>query len=185
MLLNLFLFSRTLCTLYLTGTQASGAYIDMAGSSLHNCLHTLYIGFPSSVGQLVGVGHLVAERHTLAADLTLCHETHLLQYVKKRPCIILQQILPENASVFSHFFKKIFSTVKNDGISGKSLLAKGKTGRNCAKSLALPVSLQYNIKSNCDRRAVFPGVISGKCPRNGGIIWVSCQLKDYCSILSA
>ena len=89
MLLNLFLFSRTLCTLYLTGTQASGAYIDMAGSSFHNCLHTLYIGFPSSVGQLVGVGHLVAERHTLAADLTLCHETHLLQYVKKRPCIIL------------------------------------------------------------------------------------------------
>ncbi len=66
-------------TFNLTGTQASGAYIDMAGSTLHNSLYTLYIGLPSSVSCSMGVGYLVAECHALTANLTLCHRKHLLK----------------------------------------------------------------------------------------------------------
>ena len=60
-------------TLYLTGAQASGTYIDMAGSTLYNSLDTLYVGLPGSVGCSVGVGYLVTEGHALAANFTLCH----------------------------------------------------------------------------------------------------------------
>ena len=71
--------------LNLAGTQASGTYIDMAGSALDDCLDTLYIGLPGSVGCSVGVRYLVAECHALTANCTLCHETHLLQMIQGLP----------------------------------------------------------------------------------------------------
>ncbi len=37
----------------LAGTQASGAYVNIAGRTVHNSLNSLYVGFPSSVGTSV------------------------------------------------------------------------------------------------------------------------------------
>ncbi len=77
-------------TFYLTGTQASGANIDMTRGTLHNCLDTLYIGLPCSVGPSMGMGYLVAESNTLSADLTLCHFwIHLLTIHEKTPMFLL------------------------------------------------------------------------------------------------
>ena len=61
-------------TLDLTGAETSGAYIDVAGRTLHDRLYTLYIGLPSPAGCSVGVRDLVAESHALAAYITLCHQ---------------------------------------------------------------------------------------------------------------
>jgi len=57
-----------LCAFYLTGAQTSGAYINVAGRTLYDCLDALYIGFPGSVGRTMGMGNLIAECNAFAAD---------------------------------------------------------------------------------------------------------------------
>ena len=56
----------------LIGTEASRTDVDMAGRTIDDCFHALYIGLPSSVGASMGMGHLNAERNTLAANIALC-----------------------------------------------------------------------------------------------------------------
>ena len=50
----------------------------MAGGTVHDCLHTLHIGLPGTVGTPMRVGDLNAERYALVAELALCHPLHLL-----------------------------------------------------------------------------------------------------------
>ena len=56
----------------LIGTEASCTDVDMAGRTIDDCFHALHVGLPSSVGASVGMGHLNAERNTLAANIALC-----------------------------------------------------------------------------------------------------------------
>ena len=77
----------TVCTLNLAGAQASGANINVAGRTLHNCLDTLDIGLPGTVGTTVRVRNLDTKRDALAADLAFCHSWHLLyRLVNKIHC---------------------------------------------------------------------------------------------------
>ena len=65
---------------YLTGTQATGAGVDPARSTVHDCLNTLYIGLPSTVGSPVGSGEtLIPEGYAFAANIAFCHTLHLLK----------------------------------------------------------------------------------------------------------
>ena len=61
----------------LIGTEASCTDVDMAGRTIDDSFHALYVGLPHSVGTSVGVGDLNAERNTLAADIALCQLLHL------------------------------------------------------------------------------------------------------------
>ena len=63
--------------LYLVGTEASGTSVHMAGSSIHDCLHSLDIGLPLAVGTSVGVGNLNTKGNTLTTKITLRHSLHL------------------------------------------------------------------------------------------------------------
>ena len=46
----------------------------MSRSSVNDCLYTLNIGLPSSVGTVMRMGNLDAESNTLSAKIALCHE---------------------------------------------------------------------------------------------------------------
>ena len=88
--------------LYLTGTQASGADVDMARRTLDNCLDALYVGLPCSAGCSVGMGYLVAEGYALAADLTLCHCETPPYICVETP---MSNIIPDIEKKIKSFFK--------------------------------------------------------------------------------
>ena len=62
----------------LTGTHTPGTNIHMAGAAVDDCLHTLHIGLPGTIGTPVRVRDLNAEGHALIAKLALSHPLHLL-----------------------------------------------------------------------------------------------------------
>lgn len=64
--------------LNLVRTQASCTDIDMARRTVNNRFHALDVGFPCTVRPSVRVGDFDTERNTLAADITFCHQLHLL-----------------------------------------------------------------------------------------------------------
>lgn len=64
-------------TFNLIGTEASCTDVDMAGRTVNDCLHALYVGLPCTVRTSVGMGNLNAKRHTLAANIALCQLLHL------------------------------------------------------------------------------------------------------------
>ena len=98
----------TLHTFYFSGTEASGANIYVAGSTLHNCLYSLYIGLPCSVGASVRVGHLDTECNTLTAKFAFCHILlHLLKQTNGLYYIILQQKMQALFFIFWKFFLNI------------------------------------------------------------------------------
>ena len=66
---------RDLRALYLTRTQATGADINGLNAATNDRLYAANVGLPGSVGLAVGVGNIMTEGHTLAAEFTLCHET--------------------------------------------------------------------------------------------------------------
>ena len=57
----------------LAGTHTPGTNIHMAGRAVDNCLHTLHIGLPGTVGAAVRVGHPDAEHNALIAKFTFGH----------------------------------------------------------------------------------------------------------------
>ena len=63
---------------HFTGTEATGAHIDVLGRTLHNRLNALHIGLPGAVGAAVRVRHLNAEHNALIAKFTLGHSLDLL-----------------------------------------------------------------------------------------------------------
>ena len=70
------------------GTQAPGTNIYMARRTIDDCLDTLYIGLPGTIGTSVGVRHLDAEGDTLIAKLALSHPLHLLAVADLRLLLI-------------------------------------------------------------------------------------------------
>ena len=63
------------CTSHLIRTQTTGAGINVARRSVNDCLYTLYIWFPASVGTLMRVGNLNSEGDTFSADVAFCHRS--------------------------------------------------------------------------------------------------------------
>lgn len=59
----------------LTGTQATGAGVDITGRTVDYRFHSFYVGFPSTVGAAVRVRNLDTKRYTFAAAITFCHCT--------------------------------------------------------------------------------------------------------------
>ena len=60
-------------TLHFTGTQTTGAGVDVTRRPCYNSLYTLNVGLPSSVGTVMRVRNLYTESNTLSANITLCH----------------------------------------------------------------------------------------------------------------
>jgi len=50
----------------------------MAGGTVDDCLHTLYVGLPGTIGTTMRVGNLDTEGYALIAKLALSHPLHLL-----------------------------------------------------------------------------------------------------------
>ena len=65
-------------TCNLTGTDTTGAGVNVARRAVNNRLYTLHIGLPSSVATNVRVGNLDSEGDTFSADVAFCHGLHLL-----------------------------------------------------------------------------------------------------------
>ena len=70
---------------YFTGTQAPGTNIHMAGGTIDDCLHTLHVGLPGTIGTPMRVGNLDTEGHALVAKLALSHPLHLLAVAYSMP----------------------------------------------------------------------------------------------------
>ena len=66
------------CAGNLTGTQTTSTNIHMARGTIDDCLNTLHIGLPGTIGTPMRVRNLNAESHALVAKLALCHPLHLL-----------------------------------------------------------------------------------------------------------
>jgi hypothetical protein len=89
----------------LTGTEASGADVNVSGSALHDRLHALHVGLPGAVGTAMGVGHLNAEGDALIAEFAFGHVAYLLAMkiaFKKASVDIITDILKK----CKNFFKK-------------------------------------------------------------------------------
>ncbi len=72
------------CSLYLTGTQAGSASVNVLHLTVDDGLDTSDIGFPSTIGTSVGVRDLDAESDILATVITFCHSFHL------QACVFIQ-----------------------------------------------------------------------------------------------
>jgi len=62
----------------LTGTHTPGTNIHMAGGTIDDCLNTLHIGLPGTIGTPVRVRNLDTKGNALVAKLALSHPLHLL-----------------------------------------------------------------------------------------------------------
>ena len=62
----------------LTGTHTPGTNIHMAGGTIDNCLNTLHIGLPGTIGTPMRVRDLDTKGNALVAKLALSHPLHLL-----------------------------------------------------------------------------------------------------------
>ena len=62
----------------LTGTHTPGTNIHMAGGTIDDCLHTLHVGLPGTIGTTMRVRNLDTEGYALIAKLALSHPLHLL-----------------------------------------------------------------------------------------------------------
>ena len=79
----------------LTGAQTPGTNVHMAGRTVDDCLHTLDIGLPGTIGTPMGVGNLDAESHALIAKFAFGHPLHLLAVTKYCSHLQAQNILPD------------------------------------------------------------------------------------------
>ena len=91
----------------LTGTHTPGTNIYMAGGTVDNCLHTLHVGLPGTIGTPVRVGDLNAESNALIAELALSHPLHLLAVAYFRALFIgTADIITERKMNCKNFFEK-------------------------------------------------------------------------------
>ena len=60
-------------SLYFAGTQAAGAGVDTAGSTVYNCLYPSDIGLPGTVRPTMGVRNLDPESNALTTNFAFCH----------------------------------------------------------------------------------------------------------------
>lgn len=67
------------CTVYLAGTNATGAHIQTGNLTIYHSTNALNVWFPSSFGFSVGVTDVESSSNPFIANLTkVCHEIHLL-----------------------------------------------------------------------------------------------------------
>ena len=79
----------------------------MAGGTVDNCLHTLHIGLPGTIGTQMRVRNLNAESHALIAELALSHPLHLLAVAYFRAVFIgTADIVTEKKMKCKNFFEK-------------------------------------------------------------------------------
>ena len=91
----------------LTGTHTPGTNIHMAGGTIDNCLHTLHVGFPGTIGTTMRVGDLNAESNALIAELALSHPLHLLAVAYFRALLTgTADIIAENFLKCKYNFQK-------------------------------------------------------------------------------
>ena len=62
----------------LTGTHTPGTNIHMAGGTIDDCLHTLHVGLPGTIGTTMRVRNANTKGNALVAKLALSHPLHLL-----------------------------------------------------------------------------------------------------------
>ena len=62
----------------LTGTHTPGTNIHMAGGTIDDCLHTLHVGLPGTIGTTMRVRNADTKGNALIAKLALSHPLHLL-----------------------------------------------------------------------------------------------------------
>ena len=62
----------------LTGTHTPGTNIHMAGRTIDDCLHTLHVGLPGTIGTTMRVRNANTKGNALIAKLALSHPLHLL-----------------------------------------------------------------------------------------------------------
>lgn len=82
--------------------QATGADIHTHRSAVDDRFDLLDIRFPGTVGTTVRVGNFDAESNFLVADITFCHDKHLLAILYIATIIITDY--NENCKCFFNFF---------------------------------------------------------------------------------
>jgi hypothetical protein len=102
------------CAGNLAAAEATGAYVDTPGGTVHYGFNALYIRFPCTIGTAVGVADLDAECNALIANFTLCHlALHLLaSKLNKQPYNNNRtreemQVIFSFADVFSRVLKSV------------------------------------------------------------------------------
>ena len=91
----------------LTGTHTPGTNIHMAGGTVDDCLHTLHVGLPGTIGTTMRVGDLNAESNALIAELALSHPLHLLAVAYFRALLTgTADIIAENFLKCKYNFQK-------------------------------------------------------------------------------
>ena len=70
----------SLGSLYLTGTETSGANVNTLRRAVYDCFDTLNIGRERLVAETVGMGNLNTKGNAFTAYFTFGHDEHLLIY---------------------------------------------------------------------------------------------------------
>ena len=77
-----------------SGTQATGASVNMAWRAINDRFYTFYVRLPGTVGTSVRVRNLNTKGNTFSADIAFCHFLHLLMMAgtgKPFPCIFCKE----------------------------------------------------------------------------------------------
>jgi hypothetical protein len=113
--------------LNLAAAKATGAGVDMLGTSVHNGLYALDVGLPCTIGTPVGMADLNAERHILTTILTLCHLLlHLpalcnLFWFRKEQLYYNSRWKIKNQAFFQIFISHIFLQLQKQNFCLKQL----------------------------------------------------------------
>ena len=164
-------YESAVCTLYLTGAQASGANIDVAGRTLHDRLDALDIGLPCTVGTTVRVRDLDTKCDALAADFAFCHSWHLLYRLVNK--IYCNRNREKNQALFAFF--SIFISFHRNHLTPRPQFAKaGSAGRAVPASLSLRSHFRHSPSIRSTRRCSragsagfqFPPVTPARLPQH-------------------
>ena len=91
----------------LTGTHTPGTNIHMAGGTVDDCLHTLHVGLPGTIGTTMRVRNLNTKGYALIAKLALSHPLHLLAVAYFRALLTgTADIIAENFLKCKYNFQK-------------------------------------------------------------------------------
>ena len=92
----------------LTGTHTPGTNIHMAGGTIDDCLHTLHVGLPGTIGTTMRVRNANTKGNALIAKLALSHPLHLLAVAYFHALLTgTADIIAENFLNCKHNFQKI------------------------------------------------------------------------------
>ena len=112
-------FAESDCSLYLTGTQAGSASIDVLHLTVDDSLDASDVGLPGAVGASVRVRDLDAESDILTAEITFCHSFHLQACVVRSARNIIAKKSANCKSVFGKFIN-LSDTERESGLEKRS-----------------------------------------------------------------